>query len=225
MRLSLSTAVFLSFSALFIATPAAAQFGGEWQGNFQERWLCGTGNFTAPGAIRMTLVQTGNDVAGTATYVSSVDNCLIQAPITYSGISVTGTVSGKTLTGHFGDSASEHEFIATLAVGPILTWKLTHPDPTDYFLDTRFIRPSKSDGASVSSFTATPASVASGGTTQLRWITNNARLVSISGGTFSTPTAVTGLALATPTATTTYTLKVTGQNGVVVSRTVTVTVP
>ena len=62
----------------------------------------------------------------------------------------------------------------------------------------------------ITSFTASPTSIASGSTSKLSFVTTGATKVTITPGTYST-TSASGLLIVTPTATTTYTL--TASNG------------
>lgn len=75
--------------------------------------------------------------------------------------------------------------------------------------------------APTATFTATPASIAAGGTSQLSWTTTNATSVSIDNGVGAKP--VSGTANVSPPGTTTYTLTATGPGGTI-TKTATVTV-
>jgi hypothetical protein len=61
-------------------------------------------------------------------------------------------------------------------------------------------------GPAISSFTASPVSIASGSSSTLSWATTGATSIAITPGTFSS-TSASGSTKVTPTATTTYTLK------------------
>lgn len=224
MKSRLCFAAVVSLATLFFATPLAAQFAGEWRGYFQEQWLCddGANDFVAPGVITMRLTQdSAGAVSGAATFITSVDECSVIPPQTNRGIAITGNVSGTTLTGHFFDMEDEHEFEATLTAGPTLKWILTKPAPSNYTLNTTLVRPAQR--ATIVRFNATPPSIALGGSTRLAWITSNATTVSI---TEVAGPAASGVAMATPAVAgaRTYTLTATGQNGVAVTRTLTINV-
>jgi uncharacterized membrane protein len=75
------------------------------------------------------------------------------------------------------------------------------------------------------SFVATPASIASGGSSTLSWVTTGATSISVTPGSY-TDTSADGFLVVTPTTTTTYTLKATSATGnVTATATVTVTPP
>lgn len=77
----------------------------------------------------------------------------------------------------------------------------------------------------IDSFTATPASIAPGGTSTLNWTASGAATLVISANTGTSPGAVTGSSLTvSPTASTTYTLTATNTQGGSVTRTTTVEV-
>ena len=79
----------------------------------------------------------------------------------------------------------------------------------------------------INSFTATPATIPSGNTSNLNWSATNCWSMTLSGGQFNPPINVPvglGMYPVSPTTTTTYTLTGGDLNGVLATRTVTVTV-
>ncbi len=72
--------------------------------------------------------------------------------------------------------------------------------------------PAIASAPTIASFTADPASIASGSSSTLSWMTRGATTIAITPGTF-TSTSATGTTTVSPTATTTYTLTATNTAG------------
>lgn len=90
---------------------------------------------------------------------------------------------------------------------------------------TATVTVSTASAPTISSFTASPASVTAGSSSTLSWVTTGSTSVAITPGTFTSASA-NGSTSVTPTATTTYTLKATNATGsVTATATVTVTIP
>lgn len=88
----------VSLLSLFLATPLAAQFTGTWSGHYDE-WDTQENCFFARGELTLAITQTGNSVAGDATFVYTHGDCdPLPEPITVI-YRFSGTVAGNALNG------------------------------------------------------------------------------------------------------------------------------
>jgi hypothetical protein len=92
------------------------------------------------------------------------------------------------------------------------TYTLTATNSAGASTSTVTITVSTASKPTISSFTASPASVVSGSSSKLNWATSGATTIAITPGTF-TSTSASGSTSVSPTSTTTYTLKATNASG------------
>jgi len=106
----------------------------------------------------------------------------------------------------------------SVSVSPTLTttYTLTATDPAGSVTSLQTITVDSEAKPTISSFTASPASVNSGSSSTLSWTTSGAASIAIAPGTF-TSTSASGSTNVSPTATTTYTLTATNAAGSVTS--------
>jgi hypothetical protein len=102
----------------------------------------------------------------------------------------------------------------SVSVSPTLTttYTLTATDPAGSVTSLQTITVDSEAKPTISSFTASPASVNSGSSSTLSWTTSGAASIAIAPGTF-TSTSASGSTSVSPTATTTYTLTATNAAG------------
>lgn len=208
--------------------PPASGLSGTYDGTYTNVIVpCGRlAPVTYSGALKLILLQTGTTFTGSLTFTNDkgdrdqngnctvIDRGTVTVPVvgeingtTFTAMaffgddrtgSVTGTVSGNTISG---DNPGEFP-------GERFTFSVTRSS-------------SGPPAPSISSFTATPSTISAGALATLSWSTVNAASVSIDNGAGSVPVA--GSIEVSPKASTTYTLTATGIGGST-SASVTVTV-
>ena len=226
-----------AFVCCFLLSPLARQAGAQtpdYSGNYTGTYsytvqtqtsdpahpgcknLVGTVSSTGP--FEVAVQQSGNSVIGTLTAHNATNvvddgqgNCsLVRSDLTGTG---GGTLNGNVVTGSAGSAGT----ITITFSGNSLSGSIVANTTNLTFTAVK----AASGPASITSFTANPATVTTGSPSSLTWDTVNATSVSIDNGIGSQ--AITGNVRVAPKQTTTYTLTAIG-GGATVTATTTVTV-
>jgi len=188
-----------------------------------------TGNNISPAAPQIVVnwsgINPGND-----------NSCTIVINSTGSPGTYNYTLSGPSTINGSGNNQYNNRSLGTWTIsytgGSSKTFSSYSPAQTQNCSSNQTITFTLNFTAAISncvlnSFTATPSSITSGNTSNLNWTATNCWSMTLSGGQFNPPENVPvgmGMWPVSPTTTTTYTLTGGDLNGVLASRTVTVTV-
>jgi hypothetical protein len=167
------------------------------------------------------LPATRQNAAPTITSFSASPTSIVNGSSTTLTWATTGATSISISPGNFTSSSGSGS--ATLSPTATTTYTLTATNSTGSVTATTTVTVTTPSLPSISSFTASPTSIAPGAVSTLSWTTSGATTITITPGTFAS-TSATGSTGVNPEVTTTYVLTATNAAGsVTATATVTVT--
>ncbi|MEA2163044.1 MAG: hypothetical protein QOK37_1171 [Thermoanaerobaculia bacterium] len=218
------------------STPSPADLRGTWNGTHQASVVYCTPDVPLTGTATLVVTsQSGNTIAGTVQLAldKSVNACQLQTtPFSYPSFPMSGSVDGNAFTAKVTLSGNTVGALGGVVNGEGMVFTLTVPrtdplpaekgEPIDTIFTGSLTRGAAIPPPSITTFTATPATIVAGDSSVLSWTTQDATSASINNGVNSVP--VNGTKTVSPIVTTTYTLTAIGANTSTTTKTATVTV-